>query len=122
MKMMMFDEWDEFGRKGSLGHLVASSTAGLVRYASSGFWGLSVAVLGFLVLFVGAVVACLLGWEWYSGEYEGARSGKGLGGRRGGSKGGGSWGDVEKAKGRFLSASELGLRGGGSVIGIGKSD
>lgn len=119
MRIMMFEDWDEYGRKGSPGHLVSSSSSGVVRYASSGFWALSAVILGVLVLFVVGVVVCVLGWERYGAEVERANLEKG---RRGGSKGSGSWTDVEKAKGRFLSASELGVRGSGSVVGVGKSD
>lgn len=122
MRIMMFDEWDDYGHKGSPVHLVSSSSRGVARYAASGFWGASVVALGVLVLFVGGVVACVLGWERYGGEHEPAQSGKGLDARRGGSKGSGSWADIEKAKGRFLSAGELGVRGAGNVVGVGKSD
>lgn len=122
MRIMMYDEWDEDGRKGSPGHLVWSSSRGVVRYAASGLWAASVVVLGALGLFVVGVVACVLGWERYGGEYERAQSGKDGSARRGGSKGSVSWTDVEKARGRFLSAAELGVRGTGSVVGVGKSD
>ncbi|KAF2628476.1 hypothetical protein BU25DRAFT_366258 [Macroventuria anomochaeta] len=121
MRTMDFEDWDEFGRKGSPSHLVTASSKGLVAYASSGFWGLSMAILGFVVLFVVVVVACVLGWDWWSGGYEKVQNGESAG-RRAGSKGSGTWTDVEKAKGRFLSASELGMRGGGSVVGVGKND
>lgn len=30
--------------------------------------------------------------------------------------------DVEKAKGRFMSADELGMRSGARVVGLGKRD
>lgn len=119
MKTMIFGDWDEYGRKGSPSHLVSASSNSFLAYAGSGLWGLSMAILGFVVLFVVVVVSCVTGWDWWSGEYEKAQNGKG---RRGGSKASGSWADVELAKGRFLSAGELGMRGGGSVVGVGKSD
>lgn len=119
MKTMIFDEWDEFGRKGSPTRLVSVSSNSLTTYAASGFWGLSMAIFGFIVVFVVIVVGCVLGWDWWSGEYEKAQVEKS---RRGGSKGSGSWTDVEKAKGRFLSAGELGLNGAGNEVGVGKSD
>lgn len=119
MKTMMVEEWDRYGRKGSPLHLVSASSSSLVTYAGSGFWGLSVAILGVMVLFMVVVVGCMLSWDWWGDEYEKAQNGKG---RRGGSKGSGSWTDVEQAKGKFLSAGELGMRGGGDVVGIGKSD
>ncbi|UPX17445.1 uncharacterized protein EKO05_0007798 [Ascochyta rabiei] len=77
MKTMVFGEWDEFGRKGSPTHLVSAYSNGVVTYASSGFWGLSVAILGFIVVFVLSVVGCVVGWDWWSGEYEKAQHGKG---------------------------------------------
>ncbi|KAF9692804.1 hypothetical protein EKO04_009168 [Ascochyta lentis] len=119
MKTMVFGEWDEFGRKGSPSHLVSVSSSGLITYASSGFWGLSMSILGFMMVFVLVVVSCVVGWDWWSGEYEKAQLEKNRGG---GSKGSGSWTDVEQAKERFRSASELGMRSGGSVVGVGKSD
>ncbi|KAJ4993179.1 hypothetical protein SVAN01_01154 [Stagonosporopsis vannaccii] len=122
MHIVMFDEWDEYGRKGSPGHLVSSSSRGVVKYAASGFWGASMVVLGALVLFVGGVVTCVMGWERYGGEYERAQGSKGDDGRRSGSKGSGSWTDVEKAKGRFLKPGQLTVSGSGTVTGVGKSD
>lgn len=119
MKMMMFEDWDEFGRKGSPWHLVSSSSSGVVKYAGSGFWSLSITILGFMVAFVVVVLSVVYAIERYSGEYDKAQSGKG---RRGASKGSGSWTDVEAAKGKFQSAGELGMRGDGSVVGVGKSD
>lgn len=118
MKTMIFDEWDEFGRKGSPSHLVFASSNSLIMYASSGFGGLSVTILGLMVVFVGFVVSCMVGRDWWIGEYERMQRGKeknegsGLRARE----------DVEKARGKFSSAGELGMRGEGNVVGFGKSD
>jgi hypothetical protein len=121
MKTMEFLAWDEFGRKGSPSHLLSTTSNSFVSYISSGLWGVSMFILGVLVLFVVVCVVCVFGWDRWSGEYDKAQSGKG---RMGKSQRGGSWvgGDVEKAKGKFLSAHELGMRGAGSVVGVGKSD
>lgn len=118
MEMMMFEDWDEFGRKGSPAHLVSSSSSGIVRYAASGFWRLSVTILGFMVAFIVVVLGVVYAIERYSGEYDKAQTGK----RRGTSSGSGSWTDVEAAKGRFLSTGKLGVKAGGSTVGVGKSD
>jgi hypothetical protein len=120
MRTMEFLDWDEFGRKGSPAHLASTTSDWFVRHISSGFWSLSMFILGALVLFVVICVAAVLGWDWYSGDYEKAQSRKGR--SRSGGSGGWTGTDVEKAKGRFLSASELGMRGTGNVVGIGKSD
>lgn len=119
MQMMMFDDWDEFGRKGSPVHLLSSGSIGVVRYAKSGFWRLSIAILGFMVAFVVLVLGVVYAVEKYSGEFGQAGKGKG---RRSASKGSGSWTDVEAAKGKFLSVGELGGRVGGSAAGVEKSD
>lgn len=121
MKTMMFLDWDEFGRLGSPSHLVSATSSSLITYVSSGFWGVSMFILGILGLFVVIVVGCVLGWDWWSGEYEKAQSRKGAG-RRGKSEGSGSWADMEEGKGKILSASEFGMKDGGSVVGVGKSD
>ncbi|KAF1927584.1 uncharacterized protein M421DRAFT_421426, partial [Didymella exigua CBS 183.55] len=118
MKTMMFEDWDEFGRKGSPLHLVSSSSSGVAKYAASGIWSLSITILGFMVAFVVIVLGVVYIMEWYSGEYDKAQSGKN---RRSASKGSGNWTDVEAAKERILSVSELGMRAGGSVVGVGKS-
>lgn len=119
MKMMNFEDWDEFGRKGSPLHLVSSSSSGVAKYAASGIWSLSITILGFVVAFVVIVLGTVYAIEWYSGDYGKAQSGKS---RRSASKGSGSWTDVEAAKGRFLSASQLGERASASIVGVGKSD
>jgi hypothetical protein len=122
MKIMMFEDWDEFGRKGSPSHLIKHFSNFVIAYAASGFWGLSMAILGFIVMFVVVVVGCVLGWDWHNGTsaFEKAQVGKRMVGRAE-SKGNGSWTDVEKGKGhgRLLSASE-GLRAAGSAVA--KSD
>ncbi|KAF3046992.1 hypothetical protein E8E12_010059 [Didymella heteroderae] len=119
MKMMMFEDWDEFGRKGSPLHALSSSSRGVVKYAASGFWSLSITVLSFMVAFVVVVLGVVYTIEAFNGEYDQAQKGKG---RRSASKGSGSWTDVEAAKGRFLSTGELGTRSGASAVGAGKSD
>ena len=119
MQMMMFDDWDEFGRKGSPVHLLSSGSSSVMRYANSGFWSLSVAILGFMVAFVVLVLGAVYAVEKCSGEFGQAGKGKA---RRSASKGGGSWTDVEAAKGKFLSVSGPGGRVGGSAAGVEKSD
>lgn len=118
MTMMMFEDWDEFGRKGSPAHALLSSSSGVVRFAASGFWSLSVAILGFMTAFVVLVLGFTYAVERYNGVYHQAPKGN----ERSMSKGCGSWTDVEAAKGKFLSVGELGGRIGGSNAGIEKSD
>lgn len=118
MTMMMFEDWDEFGRKGSPAHALSSGSSGVVRYAASGFWSLSVAILGFVGAFVVLVLGVAYAVERYNGVYDQTPKGKG----RSVSKGSGSWTDVEAAKGRFSSAGELGGRVVGSTAGVEKSD
>lgn len=99
----------------------------LLTYISSGAWALFAFIISVIALFVVLCLFCIFACG--KGEYEAAQRGK----RR--RSGRGSWsgnaaGDVEKgnrdgigfAKGRFLSAEELGLRGGGRLVGVGKSD
>jgi hypothetical protein len=119
MRMMMFEDWDEFGRRGSPAHFLSSGSSGVVRYAKSGVWSLSFTILGAMVAFVVLVLGVVYAVEKYSGEYSQARQGKG---RRSASKGSGSWTDVEAAKGKFSSAGDLGARVGGSAAGVEKSD
>lgn len=119
MNMMMYEDWDEFGHKGSPLHLLSSSSGGVVKYAASGFWSLSITILGAMVAFVVCVLGVVYAIEKHSGEYGQAQKRKG---RKSASKGSGSWTDVEAAKGRFLSTGELGGRLGGSAAGIEKSD
>lgn len=122
MKIMMFEEWDEFGRKGSPRHLITHSSKSVVAYAASGFWQLSMAILGFIVVFVLVVVACVLGIDWYNGNssFEKAQAGKRMVGNAGSKgSGSGSWRDVEKGHGRFPSVHEA-MRSAGSAVA--KSD
>lgn len=119
MRMMMFNDWDEFGHKGSPLHLLSSSLEGVVKYAASGFWSLSITILGVMVAFVVCVLAVVYAIEKYYGEFDQAQKGKW---RRSASKGTGSWTDVEAAKGKSLSVGELNGRVGGSAAGVEKSD
>ena len=118
MKTMIFDEWDEFGRKGSPSHLASAFSNSLVLYVSSGFWGLVMAILGVLVIFVSFVVSCVVGWDWWSSEHKRTQARKGQNDGSRGREGG----DMEKARGMFLSAGKLGMTDGRNFVGAGKSD
>ncbi|KAF2126833.1 hypothetical protein P153DRAFT_433340 [Dothidotthia symphoricarpi CBS 119687] len=111
-RTMAFHEWDAFGQKGTSAHLFSSLFDAFITYLSSGVWALFTFVFGIIGLFVVICLFCIFGWGFWKDEYEQAQHGK----RRGG-----SGNDVEKAR-RFRSAEELGLRGGGNVVGVGKSD
>lgn len=121
MKMMLFEEWDDFGKKGSPWHAVKSAEGGVVGYAGRGIWQASGVVLGVVVLFMGLVVVGVLWCEGRTGAFEKASEGHGSRGGRGKSQGSGSWADVEKAGSRLLSAGDV-IKSGGSVVGVGKSD
>ncbi|KAJ4370178.1 hypothetical protein N0V86_008914 [Didymella sp. IMI 355093] len=112
MKMMMFEDWDEFGRKGSPSHLVSSSSSGVMKYAASGFWSLSITILAFMVAFVVIVLGVVYAIETYNGEYDKAQKGKGSG----------NWTDVEAATGKFMSTGRQSMRDGGSAVGASKSE
>lgn len=111
-RTMVFHEWDSNGRKGTPSHLFSFLSNALRTYLSSSFWALLVFLLAIIGVFVVICTFCILGCGFWDDEYEKAQHGK----KR---VGGGN--DVEKAR-RFRSAEELGFRGGGKVVGIGKSD
>lgn len=118
-KSMWFHDWDDHGKKGTPSHLLNTASDSFVEYISSGVWALFLFILAIMALFVVICLFCIFGFGWHKDEYERAQHGK----RRSSGRGSGSWGtnDVEKAR-RFKSAEELGLRSGGKVVGVGKSD
>lgn len=118
-KAMWFHDWDTHGKKGTPAHLVNSASDSLVAYISSGVWSLFLFILAVIAFFVVICLFCIFGFGWHKDEYERAQHGK----RRGSGKNSGNWGgnDVEKAR-KFRSAEELGIRTGGRVVGVGKSD
>ena len=115
MHTMHFHDWDAHGEKGTPSHLISSTSDSFVEYISSEVWSLFVFIMATIALFVVICLFCIFGCGLGKDEYESAQHGK----RRGGARGAKS--DVERGKGRFLSAEELGLRGG-RVVGVGKSD
>ncbi|KAF2028830.1 hypothetical protein EK21DRAFT_101569 [Setomelanomma holmii] len=117
--IMNFHDWDAHGQIGTPSHLISATSDTLVDYISSGVWSLFVFIMAIIGLFVVLCLFCIFGCGLGKDEYEKAQTGK-----RRGSKRTGSWAgnDVENAKGRFRSAEELGLRSGGRVVGVGKSD
>lgn len=117
-KAMWFRDWDDHGKKGTTQHFVNSASDSFLNYISSGVWALCVFVLGVVGFFVVLCLFCIFAFGG-GDEYEKAQNGK----RRSSGRGSGSWGgnDVEKAR-RFRSAEELGIRSGGKVVGVGKSD
>lgn len=116
-RTMHFHEWDAHGQKGTPSHLISKTSDASLAWITSGVASLFLFVLAVIALFVVLCLFLVFGCGCFSGdEYERAQSGK----RRGG---GGVMGDVERGKGRFLSAEELGLvRGQGRVVGVGKKD
>jgi hypothetical protein len=115
---MWFRDWDAHGKKGTASHIVNSASSSFVSYISSGVWSLLIFIVAVLALFVVVCLFVILACGWHKDDYEQAQSGK----RRSSGKGsGGGWGDVEAAR-RFRSPEELGLRGSGRVVGVGKSD
>jgi len=113
---MRYHDWDDHGEKGTPSHLVSKALESFFDYIASGVWTLFIFILAFVALFVLLCLFCIFGCGLGKDEYESAQHGK----RRGGGKGG--WNDVERGKGRFLSAEELGLRVGGRIVGVGKAD
>jgi hypothetical protein len=119
MKMRMwFHDWDANGKKGTATHIVNSASTSFVDYISSGVWSLFVFILAVMALFVVVCLFIIFGCGWHKDDYEQAQHGK----RKSGS-GKGSWGgnDIESVR-RFMAPEELGIRGSGKVVGIGKSD
>jgi hypothetical protein len=117
-RTMHWGEWDHHGRKGTPEHLLTKTVEGVGEWVGSTVLGLCVFVVAVMGLFVVLSLFCIFGWGFWKGEYQQAQSGKGSPHRTG------KWGanDVERAKGRFQSPHELGLRTGGTVVGVGKSD
>lgn len=113
---MHFQEWDAHGQKGTPAHLVAKTSDASVAWITSGVWSLFLFILAVIALFVVLCLFLVFGCGCIGGdEYERAQSGK--------KRGGGGMNDIERGKGRFLSAEELGIRGGGGrVVGVGKRE
>lgn len=111
-RTMAFHDWDIHGRKGTPAHLLSSFFDAFITYMSSGVWAIFIFALSIFSLFFLICLFCIFGWGFWKGEYEQAQHGK----RRSGGVN-----DIEQAK-RFKSAEELGLRNGGRVVGVGKSD
>ncbi|KAF1831146.1 hypothetical protein BDW02DRAFT_557512 [Decorospora gaudefroyi] len=106
---MWFRDWDKHGKKGTVRHVFNSASERFVAFVGSGVWALGVFVVVVLALF------CVVGLGGRD-DYVVAQQGK----RR---KGGGGSADLEAVGGRrFLGPEELGVRGGGRVVGVGKSD
>lgn len=117
VQTMRFHEWDAHGQKGTPSHLIAKTSDASLAWITSGVASLFLFILAVIALFVVLCLFLVFGCGCLSGdEYERAQSGK--------RRGGGGMGDVERGKGRFLSAEELGLaRGGeGRVVGVGKRE
>ncbi|EUC51145.1 hypothetical protein COCMIDRAFT_31701 [Bipolaris oryzae ATCC 44560] len=115
---MWFHDWDTNGKKGTATHIVNSASESFVNYISSGVWALFVFVIAVIALFVLVCLFVIFGCGWWNeNDYEIAQHGK----KNKSSGSGGRAKDVEAAR-RFLSPEELGLRGSGRVIGVGKSD
>lgn len=119
-RIMRFLDWDAHGKKGTTAHMVNSASDSVLDYITSGVVGLLFFIMGIVALFVILCLFCIFGCGWSGDEYGSAQRGK----RRTNHRGSGSYkgNDVEKAKGRFMTAEELGLRSGGRVVGVGKSD
>lgn len=113
-KTMWFLDWDAHGKKGTPAHALNIASESFETYVTSGVWALVVFILAIMALFILIFLFCIFACGWGGDDYERAQRGK-----RGGKTGGGN--DVEKAR-RFLSPEELGLRGSGQVVGVGKSD
>ncbi|EFQ85480.1 hypothetical protein PTT_19598 [Pyrenophora teres f. teres 0-1] len=115
---MWFLDWDANGKKGTATHIVNSTSSYFVQYLSSGMWALFVFVVAVIALFVVVCLFCIFACGWHDDDYEKAQYRKR---NTGGGKGAWAGRDVETAR-RFMSPEELGLRGSGMVVGVGKSD
>ena len=115
---MWFHDWDANGKKGTATHIVNSATSSFVDYLSSGMWALFIFIIAVIALFVVVCLFCIFACGWHDDDYEKAQYRKK---KTGGSKGAWAGRDVETAR-RFMSPEELGLRGSGTVVGVGKSD
>lgn len=122
-RTMDFLSWDAYGERGTAAHALNYGTSSFSDFLSSSFWALFGFVLTVVIVVVVVCLICVFGWGFWTDDYEKAQMGKQ---RRSGGRSGGSFGksDVEagKGRGRFLSAEELGMRGTGRVVGMGKSD
>jgi hypothetical protein len=114
--IMRYHDWDAHGEKGTPSHLVSSTSESFAEYITSGVWSLFFSIMALIALFVILCLFCIFGCGLGRDEYESAQHGK----KR--SSGKGMRNDMERGKGRFLSAEELGLRSGGRVVGVGKAD
>jgi hypothetical protein len=113
---MWFHDWDANGKKGTATHIVNSASSSFITYLSSGVWSLFIFILAVMALFVLVCMFCIFGCGWHEDDYERAQHGKRSSGK-------GAWGgnDIEAVR-RFMTPEELGLRGSGRVVGVGKSD
>ncbi|KAI1516217.1 hypothetical protein Ptr86124_004754 [Pyrenophora tritici-repentis] len=115
---MWFLDWDDNGKKGTATHTVNSASSYFVQFLSSGMWALFIFVVAVIALFVVVCLFCIFACGWHDDDYEKAQYRKR---KTGGGKGAWAGRDVETAR-RFMSPEELGLRGSGKVVGVGKSD
>jgi hypothetical protein len=118
-RTMLWHEWDERGRKGTPGYVVSAVVDGVDEWVRSSVLGLFVFVGAVVGLFIVVCLFCIFGWGFWRDEYQQAQVGKGRTPRTAA-----RWvgNDVERARGRFLSPHELGMRTRGAVVGLGKSD
>ena len=117
---MHWHEWDARGRRASLRYVVAAAVEGVEEWVTTSVLGLFVFVGAVVALFVVLCLFCIFGWGFWRSEYHQAQVGKGISPRRTAARWVGN--DVERARGRFLSPHELGMRTTGMVVGVGKSD
>lgn len=124
-RKMHFLAWDTYGQKGTPSHALSYATSSLTDFVSSSFWALLGSVMASIIVLIVVVLMCVLGWEFWKGDYEKAQQGK----RRKSSAKNGRM-DVEtgasagRMEGRFKSAEELGLglASRGQVVGMEKGD
>jgi hypothetical protein len=117
---MHWHEWDERGRRGTPGYLVTAAVQEVEEWISTSVLGLFVFVGAVVGLFIVVCLFCIFGWGFWRGEYQQAQVGKGTTPPRTAARWVGN--DVERARGRFLSPQELGMRTSGMVVGVGKTD
>lgn len=117
-ELMSFNDWDAFGRKGTLSHFFSSLGSWMLEFMTNSTLGLFFFMLGVVMLFVVVCIIVIFGCDPCADEYEQAQHGKSSGkkSRRQHS------GDVETGGLRFKTPEELGLLGKGRVVGIGKRD
>ncbi|KAF1939711.1 hypothetical protein EJ02DRAFT_513657 [Clathrospora elynae] len=119
-RKMWFRDWDKNGKKSTTTHLVNNVATSFISNLSSGVFSLFVFILAVMALFVVVCMFVIFSCGWHKDEYEQAQGKKK---KSGSTKGSGNWSgnDIEMAR-KFRSPEELGLRGGGRVVGVGKSD